>query len=212
MMKFYVYQHVKADTNAIFYVGKGKGKRCNKKNGRNQYWHNVVNKHGYKAEIVVDGLDEELAFLTEIELIDKYKKLGLELVNTTDGGEGASGYKHTEEHKEKLKGNEYWKLVKVNGFKGKTHSDEQKAKWSEMRKGSPGTRNGVHLSDETKAKMSASKSGKPVLAKRVLSDDQVREIRFLLQTEYIAEIARRFNVGESTIRRIRDGERYGDVK
>ena len=212
MFEFFVYQHLKADTNAVFYIGKGKGKRYAQKQGRNTYWHRVVNKHGFIPKIVVDGIDEELAFLCESELIDKYKKLGAQLVNATDGGEGVSGYKHTDEHKEKMLGNEYWKLVKTNGFKGKTHSNQQKAKWSEMRKGSPGTRNGICLSDETKEKMSASKTGKPLKALRVLSDDQVREIRVLLATEYIAEVARRFNVGESTIRRIRDGERYGDVK
>lgn len=212
MFEFYVYQHLKANTNAVFYIGKGKGKRCNQKAGRNQYWHRVVNKHGFVPKIIVDGIDEELAFLCEAELIDKYKKLGVKLVNATDGGEGASGYKHTEEHKEKMLGNEYWKLVKTNGFKGKTHSEEQKEKWSKTRKGSYGTRNGVKLSEEIKAKISASKAGKPLKATRILSDDQVREIRVLLNSQYIAEIARRFNVGESTIRRIRDGERYGDIQ
>ena len=68
------------------------------------------------------------------------------------------------------------------------------------------------LSDETKRKISQSRIGLIVKKRRVLSDEQVKEIRALLPNHYIAEIARRFSVGESTIRRIRDGERYGEIK
>jgi len=211
-MAYYVYQHQKADTGDIFYVGKGKGSRCSTSKGRNRYWHHVVDKHGFVPVIMADGLDEELAFLTEAEVIDKYRKLGYQLVNATDGGEGASGYKHSEEHKAQMRGNTYWQLVKNNGFKGKTHSDEQKAKWSESRKGALGPRKGVVLSDEIKAKMSMAKKGKPCIKKRIMTAEQVLEVRVMLQTKTIAAIARHFNVGESTIRRIRDGERYGDIK
>ena len=211
-MSYYVYQHHKADTGDIFYVGKGKGLRCMKIRGRNQYWHRVVNKHGFTHSIIADNLDEELAFLLEAEVIDKYRKLGYQLVNATDGGEGASGYKHSEDHKKQMLGNTYWKLVKNNGFKGKTHSDEQKAKWKEIRKGATSPRKGVMLSDETRQKISMARKGKPCVKKRVLTSEQVLEVRVMLQTKTIAATSRHFNVGESTIRRIRNGERYGDVK
>jgi len=209
---YYVYSHLRKDTNEPFYVGKGKGKRCFSENARNLYWKKVANKAGYEVKILVSNIDEELAFMAEAECIDLYKRIGYKLTNMTDGGEGASGYQHTEEHKEKMKGNELWKLVKTNGFKGKTHSDEQKAKWSEMRKGAPGPRKGVILSEETKRKQSIAKTGVPILKKRVLQNDQIHEIRVLLINNSIASIARQYGVGESTIRRIRDGERYGDVK
>ena len=104
-MNFYIYQHRKADTNEIFYVGKGKNTRLNQSKGRNEYWHRVVAKHGFIAEYIAQNLDEELAFLAEMEAIDVYRRRGIQLVNATDGGEGASGYKHTEEHKASLKGN-----------------------------------------------------------------------------------------------------------
>jgi group I intron endonuclease len=211
-MSYYVYQHHKADTGDIFYVGKGKGLRCMKIRGRNQYWKNVVNKHGFTHSIIADNLDEELAFLLEAEVIDKYRKLGYQLVNATDGGEGASGYKHSEDHKKQMLGNTYWKLVKNNGFKGKTHSDEQKAKWKESRKGVTSPRKGVMLSDETRQKISMARKGKPCVKKRALTSEQVLEVRVMLQTQTIAATSRHFNVGESTIRRIRNGERYGDVK
>jgi hypothetical protein len=208
---YYVYQHKKADTNSIFYIGKGKGKRAFTKCNRSQYWKNVVAKHGLKIEFVVKDVDEELAFLVEAECIDQNKKLGIKLINMTDGGEGTSGYKHTKTHREKMTGNKFGASTWGTSFKGKTHSDEQKAKWAEIRKGVTSPRKGVVLSDETKRKISQSRIGLIVKKRRVLSDEQIREIRALLPHHYIAEIARRYSVGESTIRRIRDGERYGEI-
>ena len=151
---YYIYQHRSADTNEIFYVGKGKGKRFCNQIKRSEYWKRYVAKHGFVPEIIQDGFDEELAFFAEAECIDVYKRRGIKLINLTNGGEGASGYKHTEEHKAKLIGNEYWKFAKVNGFLGKTHSDEQKAKWAEKRKGVTSPRKGVVLTDETRKKIS----------------------------------------------------------
>jgi hypothetical protein len=209
---YYVYQHKTADTNSIFYIGKGKGNRAFTKSNRSDYWKKVVAKHGLQVEFVVKDVDEELAFLVEAECIDQNKKCGIKLINMTDGGEGASGYKHTENHRQKMKGNKFGASTWGVNFKGKTHTDKQKAKWAEIRKGVTSPRKGVVLSDETKRKISQSRIGLIVKKRRVLSDEQVREIRALLPDHYVAEIARRFSVGESTIRRIRDGERYGDVK
>jgi hypothetical protein len=95
---FYVYEHIRLDTNAVFYVGKGKGRRCFEARRRNQHWKRVVAKAGgFDVCIVVDKIDEELAFLAEQELIAKLKSQGASLTNITDGGEGTSGYRHTDE-------------------------------------------------------------------------------------------------------------------
>ena len=93
---FYVYEHIRNDTNAIFYVGKGKEYRAYAKRNRNPYWHNVVNKsNGYTVRFVAKGLDEELAYLCEEERIDQLKRLGVELANINAGGAGVgSGDKH----------------------------------------------------------------------------------------------------------------------
>jgi hypothetical protein len=100
---FYVYEHIRLDTNAVFYVGKGKGRRCFETRRRNQHWNRVVSKaSGFDVRIVVDKIDEELAFLVEQELIGKHKLQGLILTNITDGGEGASGYQHTDEARKKF--------------------------------------------------------------------------------------------------------------
>jgi hypothetical protein len=97
---YYVYEHTRNDTNQIFYVGKGKvgSRRSKTRNGRNQYWHNVVNKAGFTAhKKIVEIIDEELSFLIEIERISQLRELGFKLCNLTDGGDGTSGYKHTKE-------------------------------------------------------------------------------------------------------------------
>ena len=84
---FYVYEHIRNDTNAIFYVGKGKKERAYRVNNRNEYWHNVVNKcNGYTVKFVVKDVDEELVYLVEEERIDQLKRLGIKLANINAGG------------------------------------------------------------------------------------------------------------------------------
>ena len=210
-MTFYIYQHRKADTNEIFYVGKGKGTRLNQSKGRNQYWHRVVAKHGFVAEYIAQNLDEELAFLAEMEAIDIYRRRGIKLVNVTDGGEGASGYKHTAKHKANLKGNKNGATSWGMTFKNKKHTKESRQKMSYSRIGNK-NKSGTTLSEESKAKISAAMTGKIVLKKRLLTKEQVLEIRQRLGYRNIAMLAREYGVGESTIRRIRNGEAYKDVK
>jgi len=92
---FYVYEHIRNDTNAIFYVGKGKKERAYRVNNRNEYWKNIVNKTGYTVRFVVKDVDEELAYLCEEERIDQLKRLGIKLANINAGGAGVgSGDKH----------------------------------------------------------------------------------------------------------------------
>ena len=87
---YYVYRHIRPDSGLPFYVGKGKGDRSNSHHSRSQHWRNIVGKHGLRVETVASGLDEELSFLAEIELIDQYRRLSLPLVNKTIGGDGVS--------------------------------------------------------------------------------------------------------------------------
>lgn len=100
---FYVYLHLTEDTNEVFYVGKGKGLRAYKMSGRNKFWHNVVNKHGFTVTIVEENLTEEQSILLEQKLINEYGRRNLgtgKLVNLTDGGEGLSGKIYTDEERE----------------------------------------------------------------------------------------------------------------
>ena len=93
---FYVYEHIRNDTNSIFYVGKGKANRAYTARNRNEHWHNVVNKaQGFTVKFVVKDVDEELAYFAEEEKIDQLKRLGIKLANINVGGAGVgSGDKH----------------------------------------------------------------------------------------------------------------------
>lgn len=156
--QFYVYLHRRNDTNSVFYVGKGFGKRAWKKADRNQFWKRVESKHGRSVEIYKQNLTESEAFSLEKDLI---RKFGREtLCNLNDGGEGGTrpaessrlkmsqsrkGVKFTEEHKDKLR---------VAASKHK-HTDETKLKLSIINKGKVG----VKHTDETKRKLSESRKG-----------------------------------------------------
>ena len=198
---YYIYQHRSADTNEIFYVGKGKDKRFCDKNKRGRYWKHYVAKHGFVPEIIKDGLDEELAFLAEMECIDAYKRRGIKLINLTDGGEGCSGY-------------------------SMKHSEEQKAKWSIERKGTPSPRKGVKLLDSTKEKISLARGGKLLSESHKdaisnglrgnrntakLSDDDVRFIRANKGTLTNTQLGEMFNIHKNTIHKIWRNERYKGV-
>ena len=198
---YYIYQHRSADTNEIFYVGKGKDKRFCDKNKRGRYWKHYVAKHGFVPEIIKDGLDEELAFLAEMECIDAYKRRGIKLINLTDGGEGCSGY-------------------------SMKHSEEQKAKWSIERKGTPSPRKGVKLLDSTKEKISLARVGKLLSESHKdaisnglrgnrntakLSDDDVRFIRANKGTLTNTQLGEMFNIHKNTIHKIWRNERYKGV-
>lgn len=103
---FYVYVHRKATTGAVFYVGKGTGKRFERKEARNNLWAKVSEKHGVLCEIVHWFEDEALAFRLEMDLIAYFGRVNNRtgcLVNMTDGGEGSSGQIQSDEKREKLR-------------------------------------------------------------------------------------------------------------
>lgn len=101
-MKYYIYAHYRKDTGDVFYIGKGEGNRHKSRQGRNPYWLNIVNAHGYKIEILQHFETEKEAFDAEQSLIADLgrKDLGKGLlVNMSDGGEGASGAIRTSEQR-----------------------------------------------------------------------------------------------------------------
>ena len=94
---YYVYLHRRLSDNKVFYVGKGKNKRAYSTFGRNNWWSKTVSKHGLIVEIVFDKLEENEAFQIERDTILEMRYFGYPLVNMTDGGEGLSGFKWSEE-------------------------------------------------------------------------------------------------------------------
>ena len=101
-MTFYTYCHARESDGKVFYIGKGHGNRAFSKNGRNSWWHSVVNKHGLTTEILAEWQTEEEAFAHEKFLIACFRGMSAPLVNIANGGQGSSGFKHSEEWKEKI--------------------------------------------------------------------------------------------------------------
>lgn len=190
MNKFYVYEHWRPDTDTCFYVGKGHGSRAyNFKRKHNIRHRNIVKKLiklGMCAEVrmVASSLTEEVAFKSEIERIAFWRSLGVNIVNKTDGGEGASGYRHTAEVKQMLRKSlalanqtrgphSPETIAKMRAAKlGKKQSPEHISNAAAANRGRKYVRSeeyclkmsrikiGRRHSDETKAKMSISQSGK----------------------------------------------------
>jgi hypothetical protein len=99
---YYIYRHIRLDTNQPFYIGKGHKDRAYSTRNRNPHWHNIVKLHGYEVEIILENLTEDQALNKEVEFIKLYRDFGCKLANLTNGGEGQTGLRHTEQTKQKL--------------------------------------------------------------------------------------------------------------
>tara|TARA_R110002050_G_scaffold248191_1_gene385988 strand:- start:568 stop:1536 length:969 start_codon:yes stop_codon:yes gene_type:complete len=91
-----VYIHRKATNREVFYVGIGTPERPYRKSptSRSEFWHKIVNKHGYNIEVIHTGLSWEDACDIEEDLIELIgrRDIGLgTLVNLTNGGDGTLG-------------------------------------------------------------------------------------------------------------------------
>jgi hypothetical protein len=151
---FIVYIHIRPDTNEPFYIGKGIPGREIRTCGRNQYWHNIVNKNNgiFESKILFDGLSEEEALLKERETELELQNKGYILANIIECGikAGTTGMKHSKESKRKisegLKGH-------ISPNKGKKQSKETCDKKSKSMLGKK-VRLGIKDSDETRKKKS----------------------------------------------------------
>ena len=156
---FYVYTHKRKDTGAIFYVGKGKDKRSHSKRNRNTHWYNITNKaKGFDVDIVYTTNDEELVFLIEEELISVLKSRGVGLCNILAGGNGPSGYKHTEETKQIMREKA---SNRPGSFTGFSHTLEAKQKMREKALGKPSNFKGRKHNEKSKQSMREARLGKP---------------------------------------------------
>ena len=93
--RFYVYEHWRPDKDICFYVGKGKGRRANVMYGRGSHHERIQEKLKrlgmcVEVRLVMEGLSEEKAHAIEMGRIAWWRCQGVELVNKTAGGEGAS--------------------------------------------------------------------------------------------------------------------------
>lgn len=155
---FIVYIHIRPDINEPFYIGKGIPKRDKSKYGRNQYWHNIVNKNNgiFESKILFEGLSENEALLKEREIELELQNKGYVLANIIECGvkAGTTGMKHSEESKQKM--SEYWKQY-----------------YNE----NPSPKKGIKMSKESSLKKSKSMMGvmnKPIL-QYDLHDNLIKE-------------------------------------
>jgi hypothetical protein len=160
---FGVYTHAKPD-GTVFYVGKGTEKRArNKRRSENSGHCTIVGKHG-TAKIVACFYpceSEAHAFAEEIRMIAALRSRGIRLVNKTDGGEGASGHKASEETKRRLR----------EALTGKKKSPEHIEKVARAHRGRK-------FSSEHIAKLKAAHTGKKLSQKhrQAMSAAQCRRL------------------------------------
>ena len=181
-----VYIHIRLDNNQVFYVGRGTGiKRMTSKSNRNKYWHSIVNKYGYRTEIIWESdnsmkKDESWkeAGKKEIEFIKKYGRKDLgegTLVNMTDGGEGVIGKIYTKEYRKKLSESHIGiQAGNKHPLYGKGHSQETKKKLSEIQ-------TGRRLSIEHRKNIGIGNKG------RVVSNDTRKKIGIAHKGKLISE-------------------------
>jgi hypothetical protein len=137
-----VYQHIRKDTNQVFYIGIGKTKsRSKSKKSRNPHWWNIINKTDYTIEILYSSISWEEACEIEMDLIKQYgrKDMGTGiLVNMTDGGEGSIGHTMSQESKD----------IISRANKGRKHTEETINSYKITRLGSNNGNFGHKWSDE----------------------------------------------------------------
>ncbi len=223
--KIVVYLHRRKDTNEVFYVGIGLKDRPYDIRGRNNHWRNIVNKVGFNTEIIEDNLTWEEACERERYWIKFYGRRDLKegnLVNMTDGGNGAFGLKHSteskerirralvgksfsEEHKKKISKTRIEKGIAIgknNNMFGKKHTEESKLKMGvnigrkfseESRKRMSDSHRGLKRTEEQKINMSlASTVKKPVIQMDINGI-------FIAEWDSLRHAARQTNSAQSAI-------------
>jgi hypothetical protein len=99
---YYVYVWYIKDTNEVFYVGKGKGKRYKELSSRNKFFIDMYESHDCDVKKIYENLTESEAFQKEKETVKWYREnTAFRLTNQTDGGEGSSGWNPPQEFRDK---------------------------------------------------------------------------------------------------------------
>ena len=194
MCTAYVYTLTDPRNGTPFYVGKGHGKRCEFHLDEAKYYTDRKSKKlnkirklmSFGLKPIITKVEENVSDADAIDfeclLIAEMRNIGIPLTNMTDGGDGAKGYKHTEEHKQMMRklfvGRVFTEehrqaMCKPKSEQGRKNiaearyatnyrpSEETKNKTSETLKGRPSPMKGRTQSVESCAKMSAQRKGVP---------------------------------------------------
>lgn len=168
--KFYVYEHIRIDTGAVFYVGKGCKSRAINFTARSKKWKQVKQEAGgVKVRYPVSMVDEELSFLAEVECINVLRRRGVALINESNGGTGKTGWIPSQETRRKIgEANKHTHKAsgEQHGMYGKKHTLQSLAKMRESQKsrewGEKHPFYGKKHSEESRAKMSEKLKGTKV--------------------------------------------------
>ncbi len=210
---FYVYEHWRPDTSACFYVGKGHGDRAYSFR-RNNHYNRIVNKLARlgmapEVRIVKAELDESTALSIEIDRIAYWRNRGNVLANITDGGEGVSGLKHTEETRAKIREKRANQKVicsqeareKIGrAQRGKPKSDTQKLKQSLAmtgRKMPEVTRSAIHAANTGSHRSLESRERMSAWQRGLIRPESFREMRRAMMTGKKASEKTREKMSES---------------
>ena len=184
---YYVYQYLRekdsktASAGTPYYIGKGKGYRAYDK-------HTVtIPKDKSRIEIIAHKLFENEAHLLERKLISYYgrKDLGTGiLINLTNGGDGPSGYKHTNEAKQKI-------AVAQKGKKKKPFSKEHRDKIGAKSKGRKFSEEAIQkmknkvMSDTAKQKIAEFQKAKIVSKETKQKIREKARLNWKIRKEYL---------------------------
>ena len=217
---FYTYAHYTANSNEIFYVGKGSKKRAWSNKDRTKHWHNIVSKHGIIVKIIAYFYRSEDALSFERQLILLIGRLNVStgpLINLTDGGVGVAGMSHSlqsknliskslkHQHAAGIRTKAYAKIALAQtGSKnhefGKIISLERRNRLSEASKGK--SKSSTHRRNISNAKR-GDKNPAAKITKQI-----ALEINRLKGTKTIANIAIDFGVSATTVQAIHSGKRW----
>ena len=145
MKEYYTYAYLRED-GTPYYIGKGTGYRLTSNSSRKGL---RCPKDKDRVLKLKTNLTEEEAFKHEIYMISVYgrKDMGTGILhNHTDGGDGSSGYKHTEDTKQRIR---EALTGESNPCYNKSHSQEHRQKISNSLKGRTPWNKGKKHSPET---------------------------------------------------------------
>jgi group I intron endonuclease len=188
------------------------------KQGSQYVFHKALRKYNeniFDWSIIATAKSEKELLEIEKFFISQYKKEKV-LYNMTDGGDGISGYKHTNEAKNKMSRKDSThsketKKIMSEKHKGKKyslgykHTEESRIKNSESHKGHK-------VTDETKLKLSKANSGENN-PHAILNNSKVRIIKFLLKRNdmSVKEIAYFFDVNPYSIHNIKQKKHWKNI-
>ncbi len=184
-----------------------KGDDPNDKHHRYQYLHKAINKHGidnFSFEIIEENENENFILEKEIFYIKEYESFGEKGYNLSVGGDGPSGYRHTDEAKIKMsKAKKIAFIGEGNPFFGKKHTEETKKKIAEANSRFVGPLNlfyGKKHSEKSLKLMSQNHYNK----KKFLTEEEIKEVRNLYATNNYTykQLGEKYEVGVCTISNI----------